>query len=55
MAGVGVAAISVARDDGDLEVMAVAGDDKAVSRQRSAHPVDQVYEEMSRADDWGLL
>ena len=56
LAGVGVAVISVARDDGTLEVMAVAGDDKAREEMVSSRtPLKVLHEEMSRADDWGLL
>lgn len=56
LAGVGVAVISVAREDGTLEVMAVAGDDKAREEMVSSRtPLTVLHEEMSRADDWGLL
>jgi signal transduction histidine kinase len=56
LAGVGVAVISVARDDGTLEVMAVAGDEKAREQMVSSRtPLRVLHEEMSRADDWGLL
>ena len=56
LAGVGVAVISVARDDGTLEVMAVAGDEKAREQMVSSRtPLKVLHEEMSRADDWGLL
>jgi signal transduction histidine kinase len=52
----GVAAISVVREDGKLEVVAVAGSD--VARQQlegSRTPVDRLANEMAKADDWGLL
>jgi signal transduction histidine kinase len=56
LAGFGVAAISVARPDGKLEVMAVAGSDAAREQlQGTRTPVDRLNREIAKADDWGLL
>ena len=56
LAGFGVAAISVVREDGKLEVMAVAGSDEArIELQGRRTPVDQLMAEIEKADDWGLL
>src|SRR6478736_6169127 len=56
LAGFGVAAISVARDDGRLEVMAVAGSDAAREQLLGTRtPVDRLEREIEKADEWGLL
>jgi len=56
VAGFGIAAISVARSDGKLEVMAVAGSDAArASLQGRRTPLDQLSREIAKADDWGLF
>lgn len=56
LAGFGVAAISVAREDGRLEVMAVAGSDEARNElQGRRTPIDQLLTEIEKADEWGLL
>lgn len=56
LAGFGIAAISVARDDGKLEVMAVAGSDQARRElQGRRTPIDQLLTEIEKADDWGLF
>jgi signal transduction histidine kinase len=56
VAGFGIAAISVVREDGKLEVMAVAGSDAArTSLQGRRTPVDQLSVEIAKADDWGLF
>src|SRR4051794_32909757 len=56
VAGFGVAAISVARDDGKLEVMAVAGSDAArEALEGTRTPLDRLTREIAKADDWGLL
>jgi signal transduction histidine kinase len=56
LAGFGIAAISVARDDGKLEVMAVAGSEKArLQLQGTRTPIDRLMEEIEKADDWGGL
>lgn len=56
VAGFGIAAISVVRGDGKLEVMAVAGSDEArESLQGRRTPVDQLSREIEKADDWGLF
>lgn len=56
LAGFGVVAISVVRDDGKLEVMAVAGSEEArLQLQGVRTPLDRLMEEISKADDWGLL
>lgn len=56
VAGFGIAAISVARSDDKLEVMAVAGSDAArASLQGRRTPLDQLSREIEKADDWGLF
>jgi signal transduction histidine kinase len=56
LAGFGIAAISVVRDDGKLEVMAVAGSDEArASLQGRRTPIDQLLVEIDKADEWGLM
>lgn len=56
LAGFGVAAISAVRDDGRLEVMAVAGSDAAREQLHGVRtPVDRLSRELEKADDWGLL
>ncbi len=56
VAGFGIAAISVARSDGRLEVMAVAGSDEAgASLQGRRTPIDTLSRELEKADDWGLF
>jgi signal transduction histidine kinase len=56
VAGFGIAAISVVRSDGKLEVMAVAGSDAArESLQGRRTPIDRLSSEIAKADDWGLL
>jgi signal transduction histidine kinase len=57
VAGFGIAAISVVRGDpGYLEVMAVAGSDAAREELRGRHtPIEQLSQELEKADDWGLL
>lgn len=52
----GVAAISVVREDGKLEVVAVAGNEMARRQlEGSRTPVDRLANEIAKADDWGLL
>ena len=52
----GVAAISVVREDGKLEVVAVAGSEMARGQlEGSRTPVDRLANEIAKADDWGLL
>ena len=56
VAGFGIAAISVVRTDGKLEVMAVAGSDEAGASLRGRRtPVDRLTLEIEKADDWGLF
>ena len=56
VAGFGIAAISVARDDGKLEVMAVAGNEQARRElQGRRTPLDTLMTEIAKADDWGLF
>lgn len=56
VAGFGIAAISVVRIDGKLEVMAVAGSEEAgESLHGRRTPVDQLSREIEKADDWGLF
>lgn len=52
----GIAAISVARDDGQMQVMAVAGSDE-VRRQLEGRrtPIAKLLAELEKADDWGPL
>ena len=56
LAGFGIAAISVVRDDGRLELIAIAGDDDAAQSVRGRRtPVASLMKELEKADDWGLL
>ncbi|MGY2701497.1 sensor histidine kinase [Nocardioides sp. HB32] len=56
VAGFGIAAISVVRSDGKLEVMAVAGSDEAGESLKGRRtPIDQLSREIAKADDWGLF
>lgn len=56
IAGWGVAAIKVARDDGQLQMVAVAGSDDARSElEGSRTPIAKLMVELEKADDWGLL
>ncbi len=56
LAGFGVAAISAVREDGKMEVMAVAGSDAArLELEGRRTPVDRLTGELEKADDWGLL
>ena len=56
VAGFGIAAISVVRDDGKLELIAIAGDDGAAEAVRGRRtPVASLMTELEKADDWGLL
>jgi signal transduction histidine kinase len=56
IAGFGIAAISVVREDGKLEVMAVAGSEAARDQLEGRRtPVEQLEVEIAKADDWGLL
>src|SRR3954451_3857894 len=56
LAGFGIAAISVAREDGKLEVMAVAGSEAAREQLEGVRtPIDRLQNEIAKADDWGLL
>ena len=56
LAGFGIAAISVVRDDGKLELIAIAGDDEAAQSVRGRRtPVASLMKELEKADDWGLL
>jgi len=55
LAGFGIAAISVVRDDGKLELIAIAGDDDAQSVRGRRTPVASLMKELEKADDWGLL
>lgn len=56
LAGFGVAAISAVREDGKMEVMAVAGSDVArLELEGRRTPVDRLTGELEKADDWGLL
>ncbi|SDD82178.1 sensor histidine kinase [Nocardioides lianchengensis] len=56
IAGFGVAAISVARDDGHMQVMAVAGSDDARQQLEGRRtPIDALMTELAKADDWGML
>lgn len=56
LAGFGIAAISVVREDGKLESVAVAGNDQARAElQGTRTPVDRLLQELTKADDWGLL
>jgi signal transduction histidine kinase len=54
LAGFGVAAISVARPDGRLQVMAVAGSDQAREELRDRRtPIHLLQAEIDKGDDWG--
>jgi signal transduction histidine kinase len=56
LAGFGVAAISAVREDGKMEVMAVAGSTAAREQLQGVRtPVDRLIRELEKADDWGLL
>lgn len=56
LAGFGIAAISVVREDDRLEVMAVAGSEEARLGLRGRRtPVDKLLAEIEKADEWGLL
>lgn len=56
LAGFGIAAISVTREDGKLEVMAVAGSEAAREQlQGRRTPIDRLMAEIEKADEWGLL
>ncbi len=56
LAGFGIAAISVVREDGRLESVAVAGNDQARAELEGTRtPVDRLLQEIAKADDWGLL
>ncbi len=56
LAGFGIASISVVRDDGWLESVAVAGNEDAKAELEGTRtPVVRLIEELAKADDWGLL
>jgi signal transduction histidine kinase len=56
IAGWGVAAIKIARDDGQMQVMAVAGSEEARRElEGSRTPIAKLMAELEKADDWGLL
>ena len=56
LAGFGIAAISVVREDGKLESVAIAGNDQARRELEGTRTsVDRLLEELAKADDWGLL
>src|SRR3954454_1073348 len=57
LAGFGIAAISVVRDNGTLEQVAVAGKEAARLEGEGGGnaTVDQLLQELTIADDWGLL
>ncbi len=56
VAGWGVAAISVARRDGYLQVVAVAGNDDASRKLHGARtPIAEMMTKLDKADDWGHL
>lgn len=56
LAGFGVAAISLARDDGQMQVIAVAGSDEARTQLEGVRtPVAKLQAELEKADDWGLF
>jgi signal transduction histidine kinase len=56
LAGFGVGAISVARPDGKLQVMAVAGSDEARDELHDRRtPIDLLQAEIDKGDDWGLF
>jgi len=56
VAGFGVAAISVVRDETHMQMVAVAGSEEARrSLEGSRTPIDELMAEIAVADDWGLL
>jgi signal transduction histidine kinase len=56
VAGFGIAAISVVREDGALESVAVAGSDEARAELEGTRTTEErLLEELAKADDWGLL
>lgn len=56
MAGFDIASISVVREDGRLESVAVAGNAAAKAELEGTRtPVDRLMAEIAKADDWGLL
>ncbi|WP_244930278.1 GAF domain-containing sensor histidine kinase [Nocardioides sp. W7] len=56
IAGWGVAAISVVRDDGQMQVMAVAGSEDARRQLEGIRtPTEKLLNELEKADDWGML
>ena len=56
LAGFGIAAISVVREDGRLESVAIAGNEQARSELEGTRtPVYRLLQELDKADDWGLL
>ncbi|MFC7493173.1 MULTISPECIES: sensor histidine kinase [unclassified Nocardioides] len=56
LAGFGIAAISVVRENGMLESVAIAGNEEARAELEGTRtPVDRMLEELTKADDWGLL
>ncbi|WP_028644050.1 sensor histidine kinase [Nocardioides sp. URHA0020] len=56
VAGFGIAAISVVRQDGGLESVAVAGSDEARAELEGTRSTEaRLLEELAKADDWGLL
>jgi signal transduction histidine kinase len=56
LAGFGIAAISVVRENGMLESVAIAGNEEARAELEGTRtPVDRLLRELTNADDWGLL
>jgi signal transduction histidine kinase len=56
VAGFGIAAISVVRQDGALESVAVAGSEEARAELLGTRSTEaRLLEELAKADDWGLL
>ncbi|MFC6342140.1 hypothetical protein ACFP8W_09140, partial [Nocardioides hankookensis] len=56
VAGFGIAAISVVRQDGALESVAVAGSEEARAELEGTRSTEaRLLEELAKADDWGLL
>lgn len=56
LAGFGVAAISLARDDGQMQVIAVAGSEEARAQLEGVRtPIVSLLRELEKADDWGLF
>ncbi|WP_166134436.1 sensor histidine kinase [Nocardioides ochotonae] len=56
VAGFGVAAISVVRDDTHMQIVAVAGSEEARrSLEGSRTPIAELMAEIAVADDWGLF